>query len=152
MGIHRTAATRWVTNFHRKRHVVRTDPDGQRGARALAQVVKPTSICHQGRLCYRRTATCVCKRCGIRWGSHEGEEKAWRNAASAFLGRLIPILHVRWVEFCLRQPLLLEVMVLGADKREEALCISFTMRLEGACCLFRKGKQNPTIHMETFLG
>lgn len=56
--------------------------------------------------------------CGIWWGSHEGEEKAWRNAASAFLGGLIPILHVRSVDFCLSQQLLIEGMLLGVDKSE----------------------------------
>lgn len=51
---------------------------------------------------------------GIRGGgSHEGEAKAWRNAASAFLGRLIPILHVRCVDFCLSQLPLMEVMLLS---------------------------------------
>lgn len=56
--------------------------------------------------------------CGIRWGSREGEAKAWRNAASAFLGRLIPVLHVRCVDFCLSQQPLMEVMLLRADKSE----------------------------------
>lgn len=94
LEIHRAAAKKaiyllWLCNFHRESPFVRTDPDSKLGSQRSdwSAVISPIASTVFQRQVLRKLVICAY---AILWNMVGVSQRWGGNAASAFLGRLIP--------------------------------------------------------------